>query len=81
MWSEVFARCDDPMAAVRWSDPTVHDGSGVTRRVQRLSVNYQSLADGGCSNTDSSPDASGVVQRTSSPRATRQGAVIPSVAR
>ncbi len=25
MWSEVFARCDDPPAAVRWSDPVAFD--------------------------------------------------------
>lgn len=58
MWSEVFARCDDPSAAVRWSraEATRLDGSRV--RPSGFSVNYQADHDGGCANTDSSPDSS-----------------------
>ena len=77
MWSEVFARCDDPSAAVRWSDPSAITIDGATVPPDRLSVNYQTHADGGCANTDSSPDGVGIVQRTNTPRTTPTGAVLP----
>lgn len=72
MWSEVFARCDDPSASVRWSDPVAHTVDGDVA-VGRVSVNYQAHADGGCANTDSSPDGVGLVQRTNTGRGTAQG--------
>jgi hypothetical protein len=75
VWSEVFARCDDPPVAIRWSDPLVRSGVGAVEP-SGYSVNYQSHADGGCANTDSAPDGSGVVQRTATRRSTPQGAVI-----
>jgi hypothetical protein len=78
MWSEVFARCDDPSVAVRWSDPSATLLDGVTVRPDRLSVNYQTHADGGCANTDSSPDGAGVVQRTDVARSSPSGAVLPT---
>lgn len=71
-WSEVFARCDDPTVAVRWSRPVVHlPGRDV--EIIQVSVNYQAVGDGGCTNTDSSADELGVVQRTNVERATPQG--------
>ncbi len=75
MWSEVFARCDDPSVTVRWSEPTVHL---VDRDlpVDRVSVNYQSHTDGGCANTCSWVDATGVSQRTAVDRTTPQGTVL-----
>jgi len=73
MWSEVFARCDDPTVAVRWSDPEAVTVDGASVAPRRLSVNYQSVADGGCTNTDSRVDGIGVVQSTNVPRTTRQG--------
>lgn len=76
MWSEVFARCDDPTVAVRWSEPTVQHADGAVHHVGSVSVNYQSVARGGCSNTDSSADPVGVVQRSASMRSTPQGAVL-----
>ena len=72
MWSEVFARCDDPPAAVRWSDPVAHGDTG-DRAIERLSVNYQSHHDGGCANTSSWLDGVGAVQRTNTERGTAQG--------
>lgn len=39
-------------------------------------MNYQSRADGGCTNTDSRADDIGVVQWTNTERTTRQGAAI-----
>lgn len=52
VWSEVFAPCDAPSTAVRWSDlsPPPVDGVRLT---------YQSYADGGCTNARTSPDGDG----------------------
>lgn len=66
VWSEVFARCDDPRVVVRWShfDP-VPDAWRVT---------YQSVADGGCSNTSARLDAGAVLQVTNTDRQAPSGA-------
>jgi hypothetical protein len=77
MWSEVFARCDHPSTAVRWSRPVGMTADGRTVAPTRVSVNYQRHGDGGCVNTDSSTDGTGVVQRTSVDRTTVQGAWLP----
>lgn len=73
MWSEVFARCDDPPASVRWSSPAAFDASGARLQPAALVVNYQSERDGGCSNTTSFGDEAGVIQRTRTERITAQG--------
>ena len=71
VWSEVFARCDDPSTAVRWSD--------LTPRPVAAHATYQSHADGGCTNTDTSTetdprhDGPAFVQRTNTERTTPQG--------
>ncbi|MEA3018950.1 MAG: hypothetical protein QOI47_474 [Actinomycetota bacterium] len=62
VWSEVFARCDDPRVAVRWSD--------FSPAPRRLRESYQSHVDGGCANTRSSPDGDGWVQVTNAMRGT-----------
>jgi hypothetical protein len=51
VWSEVFARCDDPRVTVRWSD--------LQPAPSTLRPTYQSHADGGCANTWSRPDERG----------------------
>jgi hypothetical protein len=48
VWSEVFARCDDPSVTVRWSDFTPHTNS--------IRTSYQRHEDGGCANTRSTFD-------------------------
>lgn len=73
MWSEVFARCDDPSTAVRWSDPEVMTDDHRLIAPSAFAVNYQSYSDGGCANSDSSADAVGLVQRTNVERRTPQG--------
>lgn len=60
VWSEVFADCDDPPTAVRWSD--------LEPRPRSARVTYQSFADGGCTNTEN-----GFTQRTSTRRSTPEG--------
>ena len=76
MWSEVFARCDDPPVTVRWSDPVASAGAAAVVPTAWV-VNYQSHAEGGCANTDSSVDDIGALQRTSVRRTTRQGTHLP----
>ena len=56
MWSEVFARCDDPSVVVRWSDPNP--------TVRAMHPTYQSHQDGGCANTASTRDGDAWLQTT-----------------
>jgi hypothetical protein len=77
VWSEVFARCDDPSSAVRWSGFEARTADGRIVRPDRVTVNYQRHADGGCANTDVRSSADGLVQMTSTDRMTPQGATLP----
>jgi hypothetical protein len=65
VWSEVFARCDDPSVVVRWSDLSPPPSS--------LRATYQSHVDGGCANTQSRRDGDGWVQVTNVARQTQTG--------
>ena len=67
VWSEVFARCDDPSTAVRWS--------ALTPPPRAVRATYQSFENGGCTNTnvELDPDSLTIVQRTNSPRITPEG--------
>jgi hypothetical protein len=76
VWSEVFAKCADPSAAVRWTGFEAVTADGRTAAAARLRVNYQTSAQGGCPNTNSETDSVGVIQRTGVSRTTRQGAVL-----
>jgi hypothetical protein len=78
VWSEVFARCDDPSVVVRWSDLEVVTERGDRFAPTGLAVNYQSHEHGGCANTTSVLDAArrGVLQITNTARVTPQGAVL-----
>lgn len=55
VWSEVFARCDDPSTTVRWS--------GFDPLPDALRPTYQAHGDGGCANTTALPDAGGGVRQ------------------
>jgi len=77
VWSEVFARCDDPSAAVRWSALRLLDDDGTRHDVAEVAVNYQRVGDGGCITTDAQADTTGIVQVTGTTRVTRQGARLP----
>ncbi len=77
MWSEVFARCDDPSVQVRWSRPAVLLPDGASLRPVACTTSYQSHPDGGCANTDQFPDPTGLVQVTNRPRTTPPGTVVP----
>jgi hypothetical protein len=77
VWSEVFARCDDPSSALRWSGFEARTADGEIVRPDRVTVNYQRHADGGCANTDVRPSPDGLLQVTSTDRVTPQGATLP----
>jgi hypothetical protein len=69
VWSEVFARCDDPSSAVRWIDPVAVLASGAEVVPAAAVLTYQSVGDGGCTNTASDVDpAGGIRQRTNAVR-------------
>jgi hypothetical protein len=74
VWSEVFARCDAPPVAVRWSGFRVVDAAGRVTAPVALRVNYQRRADGGCDNTTAALDGDGVRQITGTERRVPQGA-------
>lgn len=73
VWTECFADCGDPPAAVRWSDFDAIDYEGHHHPITTVTVNYQSYADGGCTNTNVTMDGTGFVQRTGVPRVTPAG--------
>ena len=76
VWSEVFARCDDPPVAVRWSGFRATLATGEVVSPVALRVNYQGRSQGGCDNTSAIPDGDGVVQVTNTPRQVPTGARI-----
>ena len=77
VWTEAFADCDHPPAAVRWSDLEAVDTDGRVHAIERVRINYQSWSDGGCSNTDCSVDGDGWIQRTGTTRTNPAGRTLP----
>lgn len=77
VWTEAFADCDDPPAAVRWTDLSAVTTAGQEITAASVHINYQSHADGGCTNTDIAFDGQGVVQRTSTVRSAQTGSRLP----
>ena len=76
VWSEVFAHCDHPTAAIRWSGLTGIGLDGTVHDVRSARLNYQTHADGGCANTNTSVDGGGLVQRTGTVRLNQTGQVL-----
>ncbi len=70
MWLECFAPCDAPAFDVRWSDPAVITAESVSVSIRSVRTAYQTVSQGGCSNTTSAIDGSSFVQRTSAARST-----------
>ncbi len=77
VWSEVFAPCDAPSVTVRWSDLRAIHEDGTVLRPERVSVNYQAEAAGGCTNTSCAVDDKGLLQITGVPRAVAQDTELP----
>lgn len=73
VWSEVFADCDDPPVAVRWSGLEVVTRSGRRVPVGEVTTSYQSRREGGCDNTTSEADGEAFVQITNAIRGTPPG--------
>lgn len=77
VWSEVFARCDDPPVAVRWSGFHVETEDGQVVGPEAVVVNYQRRTDGGCDNTTAVVDGPTVRQITGVERLIPTGARLP----
>jgi hypothetical protein len=79
VWSEVFARCDDPSVRVAWSGLRGATRSGAAVAPPRVRVTYQAHAQGGCDNTNAwvGPDGR-LVQQTNVERTTpAESALVP----
>ncbi len=85
VWTEAFCHCDHPPAAVRWSDLVAETDGGERFEVSTVRLNYQTHADGGCANTDTSVDGAGpgggFVQRTGVERRASTGTTLRLPAR
>lgn len=68
VWSEVFADCDAPSVAVRWSRPRALLPDGRIVSPSAYVCRYQGFQHGGCTNTDSRADEAGIVQVTNTER-------------
>ena len=77
VWSEVFARCEQPSVTARWSALQAITSTGEEMHPQRVRVNYQGRRDGGCDNTTVSSDELGILQTTAAQRQVPQGAILP----
>lgn len=80
VWTESFARCEQPSVSVRWSNLRAVTVDGDEVHPSRVRVNYQTRADGGCDNTTVSVDELGLLQVTSVQRQVPQGAILPVTA-
>jgi hypothetical protein len=76
VWSEVFADCDDPAVAVRWSGLEVVTRSGRRLQIGSVVAQYQNRRDGGCDNTSSGTDGHAFVQETNTVRGSPPGALL-----
>jgi len=71
VWMEIFAPCDAPTTAVRWSDLEVTDASrGVAHSVRSLRTSFPDVP-GACTNNDSRVDTDGWLQLTNDHRTAR----------
>lgn len=77
VWTEVFARCDDPSVTVRWSDFVASTADGRRVGPNGLVVSYQQRADGGCDNTSVEVCDGVAEQVTNVERQVRPGTVLP----
>jgi len=77
VWSEVFARCEQPTVAVRWSGLSAVTADGTVVRPAGVLVGYQGEEAGGCSNTTAGVDELGVLQITNAVRRVPDHALLP----
>ena len=79
VWSEVFADCDAPGTAVRWSDAVAVTVAGDAVAPPSVRATYQTFADGGCTNSSTFVDGAAVVQATATERRAAHGTTLPLV--
>jgi len=77
VWSEVFAPCEAPTSAVKWSEFRAWDVDGLLRTPDHVRVTYQSEEAGGCSNTDAIVRDSCFEQRTATERSVAHDTRLP----
>lgn len=77
VWSEVFARCDDPTVTVRWSGLRAITVTGRLVVPEAVAVTYQARSQGGCDNTTVRVDGDGIAQDTNAARTVADGSVLP----
>jgi hypothetical protein len=77
VWSEVFAPCDAPPVAVRWSGFRATTAPGRVVAPVAVHVNYQRHEDGGCDNSTALADGDAVRQITGTERSVPQGTRLP----
>ena len=73
VWTEAFVDCDHPPTSVSWSALAVVGADGARVPVRAVRTSYQSVADGGCATSDSSPGDGSLVQATGVRRVTPAG--------
>ena len=73
VWTESFARCDDPSFAATWSDLSATGEEGQEIPVRTVSVNYQERKAGGCDNTNVTVAQGGWTQWANTARTVRSG--------
>jgi hypothetical protein len=77
VWSEVFARCDDPPVSARWSGFYAETAGGEVFAPEAVAVNYQRRDAGGCDNTTAlAPGDGSIRQITCAERQVPQGALL-----
>lgn len=75
VWTEAFCRCDDTPVVARWSSLRANEG-GTELQIDSVRVNYQSYAQGGCTNTTVREDERGILQITGAEREIPTGRVV-----
>jgi hypothetical protein len=78
VWSEVFARCDDPPVTACWSGFYAETADGEIVAPDAVGVNYQRRTAGGCDNTTAVSVGDGQVRQvTGTERQVPQGTRLP----
>jgi hypothetical protein len=76
VWTEVFARCEHPSVAARWSGLEATTSGGRVVVPHGLRVSYEAHASGGCDNTSVRTDERGALQITATERLVPHGSVV-----
>lgn len=75
VWTEAFTDCGTTSYHCRWTDLTAVINA-VPVDATSVYLSYQSVEDGGCSNTNSFSDGTGIVQRVNTARTNPEGTIL-----